>query len=114
MKTTLIKTTGRPMTAACFGMPVAALSFVAPMPVPGAVSLPGLGGFEGRDLSALWTITRDERPMSALVAAVGANHGSVYAAGAGNAQAAVKQGSKMSQQHAERAFRGPEPWRELT
>jgi hypothetical protein len=113
VKTTLIKMTGRPMAAACFGMPVAALSFVAPMPIPGSAALLGLGGFEGRDLSALWTITRDERPMSALVAAVGANHGSVYAAGAGNAQAAVKQSSKMSQ-HAERAFRGPEPWRELT
>jgi hypothetical protein len=111
VKTTLIKTTGRPMTAACFGMPVAAPSLVAPMAVPGSVSVLGLGGFEGRDLSALWTITRDERPMSALVAAVGANSGSVYAAGAGNP---VEQGSKMSQHHAERAFRGPEPWRELT
>jgi len=113
VKTTLIKTTGRPMTAACFGVPAAALSFVAPMPLPGRVSLPGLGGFEGSDLSALWTITRDERPMSALVAAVGANRGYVYAAGAGNPQQ-VMQSSKKSQHHAERAFRGPEPWRDQT
>jgi len=81
------------MTATCFGMPAAPLSFVAP-------STSGVGGFEGSDLSALWTIMRDERPMSALVAAVGANHGYVYAAGAGN--------------HQQRALRGPEPWRERT
>ncbi len=107
MKTTLIKTTGRPMTAACFGMPAPALFFAAP------IALPGLGGFEGSDLSALWTITRDERPMSALVAAVGANRGYVYAAGAGKHQQVLQQNSKMSQ-HAERAFRGPEPWRDHT
>ncbi|MFC1432882.1 hypothetical protein ACEZDB_19760 [Streptacidiphilus sp. N1-3] len=107
MKTTLIKTTGRPMTAACFGMPAAALSFVAP-------AIPGFGGLEGSDLSALWTITRDERPTSALVAAVGANRGYVYAAGAGNHQQVLAQNSKKSQHHAERTFRGPEPWRERT
>ncbi|MFC1417373.1 hypothetical protein [Streptacidiphilus cavernicola] len=100
MKTTLIKTTGQPM-AACFGMPVSALSSVAP------IALPGLGGFEGSDLSAMWTIERDERPLSALVAAVGANHGSVYATSAGNHQQAA-------QYNAERPFRGPDPWRDLT
>lgn len=93
MKTTQIKTTGQPMTAACFGMPATLLSLVAP-------KTSGLGGFEGSDLSAMWTITRDERPMSAPVAASAANHGGVYAAGAGN--------------HQQRAFRGPEPWRERT
>jgi hypothetical protein len=108
VKTTLIKTTGQPMTAACFGMPAAALSFVTP------IALPGLGGFEGSDLSALWTITRDERPMSALVAAGGANVGHVYAAGAGIPQQVMQQDSKKSQHYAERAFRGPEPWRDRT
>ncbi|MHA6762785.1 hypothetical protein [Streptacidiphilus sp. PAMC 29251] len=108
MKTTLIKTTGQPMTAACLGMPAAALSFVAP-------TTSGLGGFEGSDLSAVWTIMRDERPMSALVAAGGANYGHVYAASAGNTQQALpQQHSRTSQHHAERAFRGPEPWRERT
>jgi hypothetical protein len=107
VKTTLIKTTGQPVAATCFGMP-AARSFVAP------VALPGLGGFEGSDLPTLWTITRDERPMSALVAAVGANRGHVYAAGAGNHQQVMQQNSKKSQHHAERAFRGPEPWRDRT
>jgi hypothetical protein len=105
VKTTLIKTTGQPMTAACIGMPAAALSFVAPT---------ALGGFEGSDLSGLWTITRDERPMSALVAAAaGANRGYVYAAaGAGNQQQVMQHDSEMSQHHAGRTFRGPEPWRE--
>ncbi|MFC1412043.1 hypothetical protein ACEZCY_23625 [Streptacidiphilus sp. N1-12] len=110
MKTTLIKTTGRPMTAACFGMPAAALSFVAP-------AIPGFGGLEGSDLSALWTITRGAgipSDPSALVAAVGANRGYVYAAGAGNHQQVLAQNSKKSQHHAERTFRGPEPWRERT
>lgn len=93
MKTTLIKTTGQTMTAACFGMPAASVSFVAPI-------TSGLGGFEGSDLSALRTMARDERPMSAFVAAGAANQGVVYAAGAGN--------------HQQRAFRGPEPWRERT
>ena len=107
MKTTLIKTTGQPMTAACLGMPAAALSFVAP-------TTSGLGGFEGSDLSAVWTIMRDERPMSALVAAGGANIGHVYAASAGIPQQVMQQDSKKSQHHAERAFRGPEPWRDRT
>jgi hypothetical protein len=107
------------MTAACLGMPAA---------LPFAASL--LGGFEGSDLSvistgidtsrvegglAIWTIMRDERPMSASVAAAAANHGYVYAAGAGNTGTAVEQlDKKQSQHHAERAFRGPEPWRKRT
>lgn len=119
MKTTLIKTTGRPMTAACLGMP-AALPFTASL----------LGGFEGTDLSVIssgtgtsgvegglgiWTIMRDERPTSAHVAAAAANYGHDYAAGAGNLRAAVApQNQKQSQHHAERAFRGPEPWRVRT
>lgn len=99
MKTTLIKLTGRPMTAACLGVPAALLSIPAPI----------LGGFgAGSDMTgvegglATWMAMRDERPMSASVAAVEANNGRVYAAGAGNHQ----------QYDASKASRGPEPWRD--
>jgi hypothetical protein len=51
---------------------------------------------------ATWMTMRDERPMSAAVAAVEANLGHVYAAGAGNHQ----------QYSASKAYRGPEPWRD--
>ncbi|MEY9963202.1 hypothetical protein ABIA33_001235 [Streptacidiphilus sp. MAP12-16] len=123
MTTNLIKTTGRPMTAACLGMPAAALPVFAPV-------LGGFGGFgsgvEGSDLSstgtgvdairvegvlATWTIMRDERPMSAPVAAVAADYGYAYAASAGNNQPNAKQ---SPQHHAVRSIRGPEPWKERT
>ncbi|WP_152626670.1 hypothetical protein [Streptacidiphilus carbonis] len=99
--TTLIKLTGRPMTAACLGAPAAVLPIPAPI-------LAGLGGFgAGSDVTgvegglATWMTMRDERPMSASVAAVEANRGHVYAPGAGN-----------HQQYASKAYRGPEPWRD--
>ena len=102
MKTTLIKLTGRPMTAACLGVPAALLSIPAPI-------LGGFGGFgAGSDMTgvegglATWMTMRDERPMSASVAAVEANNGRVYATGAGNHQ----------QYDASKASRGPEPWRD--
>jgi len=129
--TNLIKTTGRPMTAACLGMPVAVLPAVAALLGGSAghasegsglhFATTGIDAIRVNGDLGLWTTMRDERPMSAPVAAVAASHGYGYAAGAGipqknNAQQNNPEQNKQQAQqyHAERAFRGPEPWRERT
>jgi hypothetical protein len=108
--TTMIKTTGLSITAApCLSMPAVLL------PVPGLVGLVGFGGLGVSDVSIAGTglmAIRDERPMSASVAAeAAANQGYVYAAGAGNHRSARKQNE---QQHTMWAFRGPGPWKQPT
>ena len=123
MTTTLIKTTGLSTEAAtCFG---ASAVLLPGSGLAGRSGFVGLGGFGGSDLSiaglsvdglsmagAGLVSFREERPMSAsVVAEAAANHGYVYAAGAGNHRAAVKQ---AEQQHPMWAFRGPGPWKERT
>ncbi|MBC3842628.1 hypothetical protein GXW82_27985 [Streptacidiphilus sp. 4-A2] len=121
MKTTMIKTNGLTSTAAtCFGAPAAALPVLG---LAGGIGLSnGFSGFGGGDLSIVdlsvvgtgLFAPRDERPMSASVAAAeaAAGQGLGYAAaGAGNHRAAVKQ---SEQQHQMWAFRGPGPWKERT
>lgn len=116
MKTTMTKTIGLTSTAAtCFGAPAVVLSG------SGLAGGNGFGGFGGSELTiadlslvgAGLIAFRDERPMSASVAAeAAASHGAGYAAaGAGNHRSAVKQ---SEQQHLMWAFRGPGPWKERT
>ena len=120
MKTTMTKTIGLTSSAAtCFGAPAVALSG------SGLVGRNGFGGFGGSDLAiadlslvgAGLIAFRDERPMSALVAAgAAASHGAGYAAaGAGNHRSAATSAAKQSeQQYSMWAFRGPGPWKERT
>ena len=118
MTTTMIKTTGLTITAAtCFGMPAVSLpelGFAAGFgfgtgldAVLGGSDLPMAGNGLGNGLGAI----RDERPMSASVAAAAVEHGYEYAAGAGNHRSAKRQ---SEQQHTMWAFRGPGPWKERT
>ena len=105
MTTTLIKTTGRSLTATCTGMP----SVITPGFGGSGLFVPstGLGALRG-------DVLRDERPMSASVAAEAAvNHGHDYAAGAGNHRAAKAQ-QQSEQMHTMWAYRGPGPWKEPT
>jgi len=115
VKTTMIKTIGLTSIAATR---LGASSVV--LPVPGLVGRHGFSGFSGSDLAVAdlclagsgLAVIRDERPMSAPVAAAAANNGFGYAAtGAGNHRAGTKQ---SEQQHTMWAFRGPGPWRERT
>ncbi|MEZ0091036.1 hypothetical protein ABH925_002195 [Streptacidiphilus sp. EB129] len=113
MSTSLIKMTGRPMAAPCLGMPVSVRPSLS-------ISLSTvLGGFDAIRVEsgpALWTTMRDERPMSAAVAADAATSGYAYAAGAEKPQQqhAARQHAALNvaQNVARRAFRGPDPWRE--
>jgi hypothetical protein len=104
--TTTIKTTGLTLAAICTGMP----SVIAP-------SFDGSGLFASgtTGLGALRVeVLRDERPMSASVAAEAAvNDGFGYAADAGNHKAAKAQ-QQSRHMHSMWAFRGPGPWKERT
>jgi len=119
--TTMIKTTGLTITAAaCPGMPAVSMKSVVSLPESGFAAGFGFGaGLDavlggGSDLplagNGLGAI-RDERPMSASVAAVVVEDGHEYAAGAGNHRSAKQQ---SEQQHTMWAFRGPGPWKERT
>ncbi len=125
MTTTMIKTTGLTITAAaCLGMPAVSLKSAVSLPefgfaagfgfgagldavLGGGSDLPLVGNGLGNGLGAI----RDERPMSASVAAAAVEDGHVYAAGAGNHRSAKQQ---SEQQHTMWAFRGPGPWKERT
>ncbi|QMU67768.1 hypothetical protein [Streptacidiphilus sp. P02-A3a] len=116
MKTTMIKTIG--LTGSAATRPGAS---AVVLPVSGLVGRHGFGGFDGSDLAVAdlslagggsLAAIRDERPMSASVAAAAANLGFGYAAaGAGNHRAGTKQ---SEQQHTMWAFRGPGPWKQPT
>jgi hypothetical protein len=106
--TTTIKTSGLTLAATCTGMPSVILpSFDGSGLLASGTA--GLGAFRVE-------VLRDERPMSASVAAEAAvNHGYVYAAGAGDHKAA-KAAQQQSEQHMHSmwAYRGPGPWKERT
>lgn len=122
MTTTMIKTTGLTIKAAtCLGMPAAFVKPAAFLPDSGFAAGFGFGAgldaaLGGSDLRLVGNgnglgAIRDERPMSASVAAVAVEHGHEYAAGAGNHRSAKRQ---SEQQHTMWAFRGPGPWKERT
>ena len=116
MKTTMIKTIGlTSIPATPLGVSAVALSG------SGLVGRNDVSGFGGSELcmtnlslaGAGRLAFRDERPMSAPVAAeAAAGHGCGYAAaGAGNHRSVMQQ---PDQQHSMWAFRGPGPWKERT